>query len=338
MLRRALAVLACPECGEAFSEIVPDTETIEAGTLRCRSGHTAEVRAGIPRLVREADRVKVVAFGAAYAVAWSKAGWGNRDEEYLRNLPFRDTTSRHNAEWRVKARSLRTLLDSLDPQEQLRVVDLGCGMGWLAHHLARRGDTVFAVDAVTDDTVGLGAAATYMRLGPPFDLVWGELDRPPFLSGCIDMVICNASLHYAGQLGSTLREISRILRPGGRLLVLNSPVYSLRESAERALDGFRASLRSLGASEEVVASVHHFVRSDLERSLVDAVGPVSEIPFDPGRWFRWSRAAKGLTLGMELASFPILAARKPSGEHFGRTEMSESLSWNHGQGGQHRER
>jgi len=262
-------------------------------------------------LVRQGDRPRLSAFVGSYAQTWATDGWGSRDLEYLTNLPYRDVTGRRSTEWRVKARSMETLFHVLPPQTWKRVVDLGCGAGWLSHHLARHGHEVFAVDINLDETVGLAAAGAYNRIGPPFERVWGDSHHPPFLTSTIDAVVCNASLHLSSDVTAVLTEISRILRSGGVLLVMNSPVHETADSAARAQFDFRKHLSNLGATGDVVAIYHHLVRSELESYMRTSVGPVHEIPFDPGRLFRWSRRIKGIALRMELASFPILMATKP---------------------------
>ncbi len=282
----------------------------EVETLRCAQGHEFAVASGVPMLVRESDRPRLRAFADSFGLAWAKAGWASPDINYLENLPFRDITRRRTTEWKLKARSMVALFRVLDPQKWPCVFDLGCGNGWLSHQLAIHGHDVYAVDVVLDDTVGLGAAGAYVRMGPPFRRVWADLERLPVQSSSVDVVACNASLHYARDIHASLRNIARVLRPGGFLVILNSPVHASPSSAVRAQADFRARLRSLGASHEVVSSYHHFVRSELVSDVFAAVGPVEEIPFNSGLRFRSSRRLKGIALQMELASFPILIATR----------------------------
>ena len=310
MRPQALQVLACPDCFLPLAEETRASGTLDVGTLRCGQDHEFAVAGDVPMLIRESDRPRLRAFADSYGLAWKKAGWGSPDIKYLENLPFRDVTRRHATEWKVKARSMVALLGVLDPRKPLRVFDLGCGNGWLSHQLAIRGHDVYAVDVALDDTVGLGAAGVYVRLGPPFQRVWADLERLPVQSASVDAVVCNASLHYARDVRVSLRNIARVLRPGGFLAILNSPVHTRPTSAARAQADFRARLRSLEASHEVVSTYHHFTRSELVSDVLSTVGPVEETWFDSGLRFRWSRRLKGLALRMELASFPILIATK----------------------------
>lgn len=313
MRRAALDVVGCPSCSGRLGPDPPSAEDGETGTLRCpRDGHEFPVVEGVPRLVRPEDVPEVARFADSYARTWAKDGWGASDAEYLNGLPFRDSTGRRSAEWRVKARSMEALFRFLGEGPPMRVADLGCGMGWLSHHLASRGHEVYAVDVLLDDSLGLGAAGTYARAGPFFERVWGEMVPAPFQSAQLDLVVCNASLHYAPDLASAGREISRILRPGGRCIVMNSPVYRTPESALRAETDFRKHLSDLGGGPDLTSRYHHLLLSDFIPSLTHEVGEVTPVEFDPGRWFRLSRRMKGAALRMELAAFPMFCVTKPA--------------------------
>ncbi len=310
MRRAALEVLACPACRGPL-RLEGESDEVENGNLACPTeGILYPVTNAIPRLVEAGRAGRVAALAHSYACVWQRDGWGALDSSYLLNLPYEDVSGRRASEWRVKARSLDALERLFARNRLRRVVDLGCGVGWLSYRLAQRGYDVYAIDVVLDDVLGLGAAGVYVRSGVFFERIWGELERPPLTASSVDAVVCNASLHYANDLPRALVEMKRLLRPGGLLVVMNSPVYNDPESAERALTDFRERLRRLGASEEVVSTYHHFTRDSLVRAISSEVGPVAEEPFDPGGGFRWSRRAKGAALRMELASFPLLYARR----------------------------
>jgi SAM-dependent methyltransferase len=310
MDRRALDVLGCPECFLPLNPVSSPGGTIENGILRCRGGHEYRVSGGVPMLVQEQDRLRLAAFAESYSRAWAKDGWGSDDPEYAAKLPYRDISRRRVTEWKVKAASMDALLAFLAPSEWPRVIDLGCGMGWLSHYLAARGYETYAMDAVLDGRLGLGAATGYVRMGPPFERVWGDMNRLPFLASSVDAIVCNASIHYVADLVRTLSEIARVLRSDGLVAILNSPIHEQPASAVRAQSEFREHLSNLGANVEVASTYHHLVRSELEGALRAQLGLVGEIPLDPGRRFRWIRRLKGFALGMELASFPIITARK----------------------------
>jgi len=307
----ALTVLACPVCKQELHPVLPPSPEIAVGTLVCATGaHRFLIRSGIPELVRPERIASVEAFATSLSLAWTRDGWGSTDEEYLMKIPARDVTHRRSAEWKVKERSEHALLFLVDSLKPRRVVDLGSGVGWLARDMATRGLEVFALDASMNEQVGLLAANVYIRRGTYFERVRGEMDEPPFLDHSVDLVVCNASLHYAPSIDIVLREIARMLRTNGTCVIMNSPVHRDERSARRAEESFRNHLSALGATDRVVQSYHHFTRSALDEMVGKFVGPLAEIAYEPGVGFRLTRRLKGILLGMELASFPILYARR----------------------------
>ncbi|NQW05000.1 MAG: metalloregulator ArsR/SmtB family transcription factor [Acidobacteria bacterium] len=116
--------------------------------------------------------------------------------------------------WVAWSRALGLLLPAVD------VADLGCGSGYLtieAAHWARR---VYAVDRSAD----VLARAKQMALRRKVkNITWkrGELEKVPLADESIDIAIASQALHHAQEPETALSEALRILRPGGRLLVLD---------------------------------------------------------------------------------------------------------------------
>jgi len=63
------------------------------------------------------------------------------------------------------------------------------------------------------------AEASFDRLVAPFEEV-------PLPDQSADLAVFNAALHYATDLGATLAEASRLVRPGGAIAILDSPFYA----------------------------------------------------------------------------------------------------------------
>jgi SAM-dependent methyltransferase len=108
----------------------------------------------------------------------------------------------------------------------LRVADLGAGNAWLCYRLALLGHSGLAVDVRTDTVDGLGAAGPYVQRVPAvLARIAASFEAIPLESRSCDLAVFNASLHYALDLKVTLAEAGRIVEPGGRLAILDSPFY-----------------------------------------------------------------------------------------------------------------
>ena len=154
-------------------------------------------------------------------------------------------------QWAVRARSFDAFMARLvRPTAKtlgrpLRLLDLGAGNGWLSHRVALEGHAATALDIRDDDVDGLGAALPFLqRTGGRMRIVAAAFDDIPAPDAKFDVAVFNASLHYATDLAAVLKEAARVVRPGGRLAILDSPFYrreadGLAMVAEKAADAPR---------------------------------------------------------------------------------------------------
>lgn len=111
---------------------------------------------------------------------------------------------------------LWALLGLLDAD--LTVGDLGCGTGQLAEAIAPHVQRVIAVDSSPDM---LAAARHRLEAVPNVDLRQGELENLPIDPGALDVATLSLVLHYSPDPGRALAEAARVLRKGGRVLVID---------------------------------------------------------------------------------------------------------------------
>jgi SAM-dependent methyltransferase len=105
------------------------------------------------------------------------------------------------------------------------LLDLGCGFGRHAFEAARRGSHVVALDAGEDEVNGVAAMFKAMVAAGELDessqhaTVQGEALALPFADASFDRVICSEVLeHIPDDLGA-MRELARVLRPGGTMAI-----------------------------------------------------------------------------------------------------------------------
>jgi ubiquinone/menaquinone biosynthesis C-methylase UbiE len=104
-------------------------------------------------------------------------------------------------------------------------LDYGCGPGWLAIELARRVGPkghVHAVDINTDLLARAVRHAADEGVADRMTFHHAENDRLPLADATVDRVITKNVLEYVSDLHATLVELRRVLRPGGRLHVVDS--------------------------------------------------------------------------------------------------------------------
>jgi SAM-dependent methyltransferase len=183
----------------------------------------------------------------------SAEGRGSQESAYYRALPFTDVTGRNSDQWRIRARTFRYFASRVLRQRRAKVLDLGAGNCWLSYRLAELRHHPVAVDIFSDPRDGLRAARHYPV---SFPRVEADFDRLPFMNASFDLVVFNASFHYSADYVQTLAEARRCLRPEGRVVILDSPVYKLSQHGEQ-----------MRAERQVSFEQQHGFRSEALRSI-----------------------------------------------------------------------
>lgn len=213
-------------------------------------------------------------------------GRGSDDPEYYRALPFQDISGRNSAMWQMRAATYRYfekhILAPLEGSEPLDILDLGAGNCWLSYRLALRRHRVCAVDIFLDARDGLAAARHYAAR---FAAIGAEFDHLPFPSSRFDLAVFNSSVHYSTDYHATLGETLRCLRPGGRLVILDSPIYRKRAHGEQMAAERHADFeKRYGIRSDAVPSIEFLDEPrmrELSRSL-----RIQWTVYRP--WYGWS--------------------------------------------------
>ncbi|MFL5823073.1 MAG: class I SAM-dependent methyltransferase [Solirubrobacteraceae bacterium] len=128
----------------------------------------------------------------------------------------------------------RAMVDAVDPQPGQRVLDVATGTGMVAFALAGRGCQVVGLDQSEDM---LGGARSKLAASPELEgrvrFVLGAAERLPFADGEFDALTFTYLLRYVDDVAATMAELARVVRPQGRIGMLEFAVP--RQPVLRAL-------------------------------------------------------------------------------------------------------
>ena len=158
-------------------------------------------------------------------------------------------------------KSLAEMLLRLMPP--MVIADLGAGEGTFSQLLARRASKVIAVDNAPK-MVEVGAKLASVNGVANLEYRLGELESLPISDGEADLAFFSQSLHHARHPQRAVAEARRILKPGGRIAILDLLRHQFEEARELYADvwlGFTESelrnfLSAAGFAQVHTAVVH----------------------------------------------------------------------------------
>ena len=256
MTDRRHAILQCPACGASPE---PDNDSCPSCGRRVGSP------TGGLDLLADDERAEAGRFASEYRSLRLKEGWvgeGGREDPALGEPRL----------WRGRVEAVRSAAQRLlSLGSKPLLLDVGSGGGWAAEILS--GAEVIAIDV-------LEASARHALS------VRGDMRRLPVRTAAADGALYAASLHHA-PVDTAVSEAARVLRPGGLLIAVDSPLYSSGAEARRAAARTEAYYAAAGFPR--LAS-HYFPidATALRRALVGAGFEVERLQA-ASRWRRLVR-------------------------------------------------
>lgn len=138
----------------------------------------------------------------------------------------------------------KLMLEAIGDVHGLHVLEIGCGDGSLAVELSRRGAHVSAIDA----SPAMIAAARQRadRHDAPISFAVATAQELPFPPARFDLVVAQTVLCFVASASPVFREISRVLRPGARLVIGELGKWSTWAAARRIRSWLGSPLWRMG--------------------------------------------------------------------------------------------
>jgi SAM-dependent methyltransferase len=261
--------LRCPECTASLGAIAEHALGQAHQPIPCAKCSTPFVQdSRIWLALRKNRRRYFDRFIQDYEIVRRAEGRGSADPTFYLSLPYRDRTNRNAWQWAIRARTYNYIERKILPTvagKPLSILDLGAGNGWLSYRLASLGHRPIAIDLQTNVFDGLGAAVHYQSVLPMvFPRFQAEIDWLPLETGQFDCAIFNASFHYSESYDLTLAEAIRCLRPGGTLVIADSPTYQREKSGQQMVAERRKLFqRRFGLSSDSLVCREYITRETL---------------------------------------------------------------------------
>jgi ArsR family transcriptional regulator len=125
-----------------------------------------------------------------------------------------------------------TLLQLMPPTV---IADLGAGEGTFSQLLAQRAERVIAVDN-SSNMVEFGARLAKENGIANLEYRLGDLEAPPIADASVDLAFFSQSLHHALHPQRAVEAAYRLLKPGGRIVVLDLKRHSFEQARELYAD------------------------------------------------------------------------------------------------------
>jgi len=151
------------------------------------------------------------------------------------------------------------VIDAVDPRPGERILDLAAGTGTSSRPFAERGATVVPCD------FSLGMLRVGKQARPDLPFVAGDGTRLPFADDTFDAVTISFGLRNIVDPSAGLRELLRVTRPGGRLVVceFSHPTNRLFRTVylEYLMKALPAIARSVSSSPDAYVYLAESIRA-----------------------------------------------------------------------------
>jgi len=110
----------------------------------------------------------------------------------------------------------------------LKVLEIGAGFCWASREIAKKGCDLVSIDICKY----LYIADIYLKKGLFFERMYADMNELPFKDESFDVLFAAATIHHSSNLSETFKEFSRVIKKGGRIILLNECFVGILEKAQ----------------------------------------------------------------------------------------------------------
>lgn len=216
-------------------------------------------------LISPVARKTFAAFESRYNHLRGQEG-RNFTAEELKALPVTASVHRFHREWEMRRNTTEKFLKYLGEKKgSHHILDVGCGIGFFSNLMARQGHKVSAVDVSLYELEQ--AARAFGTRNPVWYYADVQHDKIP--GEAYDLITIQASLQYFEKPAELFTHLLKLLKPGGEIHVLESPLYNDEMGAEAARKRSFLHFQSMGAAD--MTPFYHFHTWDIFKPFTHQV-------------------------------------------------------------------
>jgi SAM-dependent methyltransferase len=182
-------------------------------------------------------------------------------DDIVATLPLFPKNHTLSNEWQARSQSAKRLRTYLfQKNTSLKILDLGCGNGWLSNFLAQDNHFVFGVD---QNLFELKQAQRVFLANSKLHFLKADIFSAPFPKESFDIILLASAVQYFPDLTKLLETLCKYLKPKGEIHILDSAFYA-EDEIQPAIHRSETYYSSLGYSEMSKYYFHHRF-SELEK-------------------------------------------------------------------------
>ncbi len=190
--------------------------------------------------------------------------------------------------WTWRRRGLVRLVRYLShhfSETPFKVLDVGCGNGWMSHYLAKNLPQAHILGVDVNLTELEQAVRVFQR--PNLQYAFADLDAQVLPEQQFDLVLFAGAFQYFRAPEKVLSAARRVLKPGGLVHIIDTNFYKNETAQAKAQAGTLSYYTQLNVPE-MAAFYHHFLKKDipgtdrldtLEGRFLQKIGYLSPFPW-----------------------------------------------------------